>query len=205
MAFTKLQIYNRALRLLALPRLSTISDNMPTAFELDDAWSWVPTEVLEAGAWDFATETLSSTSVTPASLAGYAWAHARPADLLRIIKVSNTADFAAEADYRVEGVDYISTQDATVYIRYVSNDLDDDSDIPYWPAPFVSVVAARLALEVCPILRPADARAYAFIEAKWRAAVIDAQQQQDMDKHMQHRRPDFIPASAAIGGATNGN
>lgn len=194
---TKLQVWNKALRLLGLPRLSDEDDNFPTAFELEDAWATVVLEVWEAADWNYATKHTSSVGDTVGHTIGYTYRHDLPADWVRTITISPASDFSAVADYRMEG-GYIQAQDETIYIRYIASTFITDGRVPDWPPSFAEAVAAKLALELVPVMRPGDRPLYELLAQVYQVKLEHARLLDDANQHVQHRSKD-LPSIARKG------
>lgn len=193
---TKLQVWNKALRLLGMPRLESVTDNVPTCYELEDAWPNTVLEVFEAGEWNYATRTTSSTGDTVGHINGYAYRHDKPTGWLRTLQVSASPDFGVASEYRDEG-GYLHSNDEVFYIRYITESNAEDADLPSWPPSLADLVATRLAFEVAPILRPGERSLYEFLAQFYTAKLTVARQIDDASQHVQHRT-----ASVAVAGGT---
>lgn len=193
---TKLQIWNKALRLLGLPRLESVTDNVPTSYELEDAWPNTVLEVFEAGEWNYATKTVSSVGSTSGHISGYAYAHTKPSGWLRTLQVCASSDFSTADEFRDEG-GYLHSNTETIYIRYITENNAEDADVANWPPSLTDLIATRLALEVVPILRPGERGLYEFVAQVYVAKLEIARKIDDASQHVQHRT-----AAVAVPGGT---
>lgn len=187
---TKLQIWNKALRHLGLPRLATLTDNIQTRFEIEDAWATVPAEVIESGYWQFATVT-SNITPTSGSYPGYTYTHSLSTVALRVLAVGLTTAFDAEMDYRIEN-NSIHTNATPFYLRYVSALRAADDYVTDWPPSFVEAVALRLAWSVAPVLRLGDGEARDKLVIAYREQMEACAEASEGNKHRQHRAPPSV-------------
>lgn len=182
---TKIQIWNKALRVLGLPRLATVTDNVPTAYECEDVWATAPYEVLETGHWNFAIITLSSSGTTTSPIPGYTHRHSLPSAWVRTFQVSTTADFGTEADHRTEN-GYIYAQTATLYIRYLASTKGADGSISEWPPSFCEAVALRMAMALAPTLRPEQPETLNRVMQMYADQLARASEADEGSQHRQH-------------------
>ena len=147
---TKLEIYNEALRLVGDLRLVATTDQVEARYALDDAWSRA---VLFCGAqadWPFAMAVIQPLLDSDSSI-GYNKSYTfDPSVWLRTVAVSLDEDFAVQAHYMQTATKFrFNTSETRAYFRYISKNLLQDTDVPNWPEMFCSVVAHRLAFDVC--------------------------------------------------------
>lgn len=148
MATTELRIRQDALRLLADARLALITDDVESAYALEDAWEGAVDFVLRQAAWRFAlTRVQLATVGSPAPLPGYARNFGHPADILRTHKLFIVTSDGRECpvDLRESG-NGISTNATTLWGEFVSSDYNDQFNT--WPEHFSQTVAAYLAFSV---------------------------------------------------------
>lgn len=203
---TKIQIWNKALRLLGLPRIAGLTDNVETRYELTDAWSTVPMEVMEAGYWPFSILTTTLSGTTSSLIPGYTHRHTLPADWLRTIGVATSSDFNASADHRTES-GYLYAQSATVYLRYLSSTKAGDSYVADWSPSFTEAVSMKLALAIAPVLKPGDQQAMQNITQMYADQIRRAMEAAESNKHDQHRSPDtryLLPLRESVVSAQGG-
>lgn len=178
---TKLGIWNQALRAVRKPMLSALTDNVETRYHLTAAWDQVVGECAEAGLWNFGIVTVAlsyDSGVTP--IPGYTYGFTKPAAWRRTIAIAPDSLFTSEADFRDEAGKFFANI-TPLYLRYVSSANFADAQISLWPWSFVSLVAARLALEIAPALEVSGggvaALEAAHIAAMRRAKNLDAMNQ----------------------------
>lgn len=150
MSTSKLSLYNGALRLLKERPLASLSENREPRRILDSAWDGGAIDYcLEAAQWKFAKRTAmidASPSITPAF--GFEFGFDLPADHLRTVGVwSDEFLTSPHRGYREEaGFWYGSLE--TMFVSYVSNDVQWGMDLTLWPQGFVKFVEAHLASEL---------------------------------------------------------
>ncbi len=155
MAVSKKSLYNGALTVLGLEKLSELSDTIEPRYKLDDVWdNDLRNRVLQMGQWNFATRSVqldSSTSTTPTF--GYQFAFDKATDFIRTIAVCRDPYFdiplvryTAEASWWFADVD-------PVYVRYISNDNEYGFDYSIWPKNFSEFVEYYMAYKVAPRLK----------------------------------------------------
>lgn len=147
----RLKLYNRALMLLGEPALASLSENRAPRRYLDTAWNGGAVNYcLEAGQWKFAMRSVQldySPSVEP-GFQGLRYAFAIPDDHVRLGGMFRDESMNEPLlDAREESGYWWSNQQ-TIYIRYVSNDIDFGLDMSLWTERFARFVEANLAYEV---------------------------------------------------------
>ena len=150
----KLSVFNGALFLLGSRRLSSLTEDREPRRVLDRRWEPVVERCLEDGQWKFATRTVeseASDSVEPPF--GYAHAHQRPSDIIKLVGISTNENFNPPlADYVDEAADgqrYWFAHHNILYVRYTSNGTGYGWNIGDWPRSFADYVEAELAFECC--------------------------------------------------------
>jgi hypothetical protein len=144
---TKLGIWNDALRMIGEHRLVSLTEDTEARYVLEDAWDDCVKFVFTEGLWNFATKTeqiAADTGQTP--IPGFDFVFDKPLYWLRTIAISQTSRFDTEAIYRDENNKIYANVD-TLYIRFISHERSDDSQIENWPPAFAKLVAAYLAME----------------------------------------------------------
>lgn len=145
----KLSLYKGALRCLGETTISTLADDTPSRYTLDEIWdSGIRDLALQSGYWDFATRTVRieyDPAIEPDF--GYTRAFSKPDDWLRTARISANESFDPPLnDFRDEGGYWFSYYD-TLYISHISNDADYGYDIASWPINFVRYFEALMAAE----------------------------------------------------------
>ena len=144
----KLSIYKGALRLLGPHELSSLTDNRPERYQLDDAWDNCLQYLLTLGLWNFAVRSVTLTSgddVAPTF--GFDYGFNKPSDWIRTVGISDEPTFQRSLEqYEDEGgVWYCNAE--PLYVRYVSNDTLYGLNIGAWRQPFAKMFEAYLAFE----------------------------------------------------------
>lgn len=156
---TKLQLWNRALYHLGEGKLVDTDpdvDGTEPAYVFDEMWPTVALDALSRGDWDFAIKTAEiSQSVTTTVIVGYNYAYDHPDDWVRTICYSLEPDFTdsvyaydADVDVYHERGSYFTNADK-FYLRYVSDDYVDDSEIAGYPPSYFEFCALLLAAQSC--------------------------------------------------------
>lgn len=149
MATTRLLLYNAAILKLGERQLSSITENREPRRVLDIVWDTGAVDfVLEQGLWNFAMRTVELTyspSSTPAF--GYAKAFDKPTDWIRTAALCRDEYFKAPLNEYSDEAGFLFADLDTIYVKYVSNDVEYGGDLSLWPQSFVKYVAAYLASE----------------------------------------------------------
>lgn len=185
---TKLSIYNEALRAIGDLRLSTATEDTEARYVLDDAWSDCVEFVFTEGLWNFATKTEQITADTAGtSIPGFTFVFDKPANWLRTITISNNSLFTDEAVYRDEGGKIYANFD-TLYIRFISSAMSDETEIASWPPTFSRLVAACLARECAERLSGSSSKAEA-LAAQYKDILASAKNKDALDQSKIILRP----------------
>lgn len=146
----KLGVFNGALFMLGSRRLSSLTEDREPRRVLDRRWEAVVERCLADGQWKFAmraVESEASDSVEPPF--GYAYAHQRPADFIRLVGISANENFNPPLSDYVEEAGYWYAHLDPIYVRYTSNGDAYGWNIGEWPRMFADYVEAELAFEIC--------------------------------------------------------
>ena len=160
---TDLEVTNRALTLIAVEPIGSLSDNGKAARTMAALLPGTKRIVLNEFPWSFATriDPLVPSAITPP--AGYSRSFAYPADALSVHRVYNNTDFRGVAEYRVlqsGAVNFIAanvTSGSVEYTAYVDN-------VALWPAQIVECLATRLASDAAAALTGSPQLASAMLE-----------------------------------------
>lgn len=157
MAYTRLQIYNMALRAFGERSIASLSVNEESRLVLDEIWTegdGAVRALLEQGLWNFALRSSmidSSASVAPAF--GFTYAFDKPTDFVRLDMISADERFTTPLnDYELEG-DYFYSDADPIYMRYVSDDAEYGLDYAKWTDGFAKWGAHWLAVQAAPLLK----------------------------------------------------
>jgi hypothetical protein len=177
---SKLALFNEALRHLGERKLAALTDNNEPRRVLDDIYdAAIIKRCLEAGQWEFAKRSAAlsyNPSVVPTF--GLRYAFDKPTDYVRLCAISDNAYFEPTLQaYREEGGFWLADVE-TLYLSYVSNDVQYGADLSLWPESFVELVAITMALKAAPRLTHSEAKLErlekAHKKARAQAASIDA-------------------------------
>lgn len=150
---SKLSVYNGINLVLGQRKLASLAEGRPSRRRLDTWWDEGGVrECLQEGLWNFAMRTVSLTyspSVAVAIDGGYLRAFDVPTDFVRIALLSDDPGFCnLRTDYVIEG-DYIQANCDTIYLKYVSDDVQFGMDLAKWPAKFTEFVHQSGADKLC--------------------------------------------------------
>jgi len=148
-----LNIYNDALLIMGLPKITSNNDDSYRRSQIDAALSsTLIEELLEDTGWTFgltSTKMQYDPSVEPAW--GYRRAFQKPADLERISGLYYDEYMDAPLKRYLDEGDYFFADEDEIYFQYVSTNYQ--STVSSWPAFFKRLVAARLAKDSAMSLR----------------------------------------------------
>lgn len=132
-----IDIVNAALSKLGERRILNFADKSPAGRIAARTYPDLRDAMLREFPWNFATTRAALSASTEAPAFGFAFAYPLPADLLRLIEVSNVD----EEKWRNESGEIVTDKTAPLNIRYVARVLEGQMD-----ATFREVLATRLAL-----------------------------------------------------------
>lgn len=154
----KLSIYNGALTVLGERKLASLTENREPRFKLDDVWdNDLIDRVLKMGQWKFAKRTVeleASPSVTPSF--GYQFAFDRPSDFIRTIMVAHDEYFDRPLTRYENEASWWFADVETIYVAYVSNDVQWGNDLTLWPPNFTEMVEHYMAMKAGPRISGVD-------------------------------------------------
>lgn len=144
---TQLSLYNGALRIIKITPLATVTDDRPERYALDAAYAEALTYGLELASWAFAARSISLATAATAG-AGYARSVTLPTDYIRTITISGSSNYFPPLEtYTIHGRTLYTNQ-ATVYLTYVSSDAAYGGDLTKWPTSYARLIEAHLATEI---------------------------------------------------------
>jgi len=151
MAYSKLKLYNGALRELGERKLASLSVNEEPRRVLDTAYdSDFIDYVLSMGQWNFAIRTASidpDESVTDSF--GYSNAFEKPTDWIRTVALSDDEyQIQPLRDYKDEAGYWFAEADP-LYVSWVSNGEDYGGDLANFPAAMQLYAETELASRIC--------------------------------------------------------
>lgn len=150
----KLRIWNEALRLLGEQAITSLTDDAPARFALEEAWPDVVLDSLSRGQFNFALKTVTfspDNSATP--LPGYAFAFAKPDDWIFTIAGSEFPDLRDfyindDTDVLKDSGGFWHSDSNTLTVEYATTDAAQDTALSTWSELFGRFVAANLALDI---------------------------------------------------------
>lgn len=171
---TKAGLFNAALTELGHNTLSDTGEAVEAGRLLVAAYDRVVAECLDAGSWNFATESIKAvadTGVTPNF--GYTEVFAKPTDWVRTIAVSEDEDFSLPLIHYYDDVNYWSANSSPIYVRYVSNDTGMGLELTRWTPAFTRFVELELAVRVAPRIASGEVARVTFLRDKARRAALN--------------------------------
>lgn len=147
----QLRVYNEAARVCGQRKLSALTDTQQLRYLLDDVWNNNAVDhCLEKGQWNFARRASKMTyDPTVAPDWGYRRGFAKPTDWVRTVAISGDEKFQVPLTAYTEEVGYWWCDLDTLYVIYVSNDVDYGKNLGRWPSSFADYVSAHMAALVC--------------------------------------------------------
>lgn len=149
----KLSIYNGAALIVGDRKLATLTENRTLRRELDSVFvrGGIRT-CLQAGLWNFATRSVQldySPSVEPAIPGGFQFAFNQPDDFVRTVGMFQDEFFNVSFLRYQTDSNYWFADLETLYLRYVSDDVDFGMDYSKWPENFTRYVEHYFAFSIC--------------------------------------------------------
>lgn len=162
MAYSKVQICNRALAKVGNYTILSLDDPSDTAVLLKSVYDIVRDAEISANRWAFAIERKALPALEDAPAFGYLYAYQLPVDCLRLLEAgavwptANSADyrFGPNAKWEVSGGAVLSNVPAPLPIRYIRR----VEDPARYPAVFIESLACKLAIEICERLAGGSSR-----------------------------------------------
>lgn len=179
----KLSIYNGALRLLGERKLSSLTEDRPARYYLDDAWDdGLIQDCLEEGYWNFATRTIMATAETGIEPEfGYRHAFQKPTDYVKLKAISVDEYFRNTLHDYSDETNYWYCDYDVLYIQYISNDVDYGNNIGKWTQSFEKFVKATLADEVKELVTGNDGK-YERVKQALKDAKTNARSKDAMNR-----------------------
>ena len=138
-------IVNNALNILGASTISSITEDTKNARICNQRFENVRNRVFRSHPWNCLIKRVQLAQNSTAPVIEYTYAYALPSDFLRVLKIHNgtTDSVASDMPYKVEGKNII-TDEATVYLVYVSKDTDPNNYDSY----LYEVLAYQLAADM---------------------------------------------------------
>jgi len=151
---TRTAVLNTALRALGEPPMVGPDDSRSTVQRVSEAFDDCASAVMSRHNWNFA-QAVVQLSGTMTAKPGWQYAYPKPADCLRIVRVSLT-DRPDDVGLRyADSAGEILTDQLNPYLRYVSSTWLDL--LGSWPDLFEDAVAAATAEAAAPVLSKSEA------------------------------------------------
>lgn len=185
---TKLGIWNDALRMVGEHRLVSLTEDTEARYVLENAWEDAKMFVFTEGLWNFATKTMeinADTGQTP--IPGFDFVFDKPLYWLRTISISQTSLFDTEATYRDENNKIYANVDK-LYIRFISYERADESQVENWPPAFAKLMAAYLA-NICAVRISGSKSDADALRALYRDALASAKNKDALDQAQMFTTP----------------
>jgi len=160
---SNIQITNSALTKLGATRITSLSDNVKSAREINAVFELRRDHLLRSHNWSFAMERTTLPALDDAPAWGYAYMYQLPTDCVRVVQVNDAwvvpglADYTSGPDsepYKITGRRIETDIGAPLKLRYVKRITDAGS----FDASFVEVFAADLAYQVCEALTQSNTK-----------------------------------------------
>ena len=171
---SKLSLFNAALTEIGHNTLTDTGEGVEAGRLLNAAYTRVVAEGLDAGSWNFATETIKATAdtgVTPSF--GYTEVFAKPPDWVRTVAVSEDEDFSLPLIHYYDDVNYWSANSSPIYIRYVSNDTGMGLELTRWTPAFTRFIELELAVRVAPRIAKGEVERVMVLRDKARRTALN--------------------------------
>lgn len=150
MAYSRLALYNEALRICGERKLASLTEARKPRHLLDDVWAAGGVDdVLEEGQWNFAMRAVqldSDPALEPQF--GYSYAFTKPDDWIRTAAVSADERYSVPLERYVDEPDFWYADVTPLYVKYVSNDSLYGGDLSRWPGSFSGYAAAYFASKI---------------------------------------------------------
>jgi len=138
-------IVNNALNILGASTISSLTEDTKNARISNQRYENVRNRVFRGHPWNCLIKRIQLAQNSTAPVIEYTYAYALPSDFLRVLKIHNgtTDSVASDMPYKIEGTNLI-TDEATVYLVYVSKDTDSTN----YDAYLYEVLAYQLAADM---------------------------------------------------------
>jgi len=143
---SNVDIANNALSILGGSTISSLTEDSKNARVCSQRFENVRNRIFRAHPWNCLIKRVQLAQNTTAPVIEFTYAYALPADFLRVLKIHNgtTDSVASDMPYKIESTNLI-TDEATVYLVYVSKDTDPTNYDTY----LYEVLAYQLAADIC--------------------------------------------------------
>ena len=144
-----IDICNSALNLLGASTISALTEDTKNARICNQRFENVRNRIFRSHPWNCLIKRVQLAQNSTAPVIEYTYAYALPSDFLRVLKIHNgtTDSVASDMPYKVEGKNII-TDEATVYLVYVSKDTDPNNYDSYLYEVLAYQLAADMAYSI---------------------------------------------------------
>ena len=150
MASTKLNLFNKALRMIGERRLASLTEEKKSRRSLDDVWDQGGVQYcLEQAQWHFAMRTVMmdyDPAIEPDF--GYRRAFNKPDDWVITSALCSDEFFTSPITSYSDEAGYWYCEYDRIYVKYVSLSDSYGMDMNKWPESFENYVAAYFASEI---------------------------------------------------------
>lgn len=166
MSYSKVTICNKALGLLSATSILTFDEDTTEGELCRSQYDVVLRTVLEEHSWSFAIKRRKLSAQLEVPLFGYSKKFSKPADCLRILKVTDGNDDYIE--WAIESGDILCDADAVNLIYIFNNETADT-----YTSTFIDAVSTRLAAELSHVLTESTNLYNALIQ-QYNAKILNA-------------------------------
>jgi len=151
---SEVDVVNSALTKLGESRITSLTDNVKAAREMNAIYTLRRDRLLRAFNWSFAMERTQLSAAVDAPSWGYTYQYPLPADCMRVVQVDDVwvipgySDFIGGPDeepFKIEGRNIVTDIGAPLKIRYLKKVTNPAT----FDACFVESLATDLAVEAC--------------------------------------------------------
>ena len=152
-ATSQLSVFNHALWLMGKQQLVKVTDATKEARTLLNLWDHARDYILQQHRWKFAERQATVSPGATSELAyGLTNAFPKPADFVTLNAIASDATFDTAVDDLHERGDFWYSNSGTIYIQYVSNDVNFGYDTALWDENFTLALTYYLAATAAPSL-----------------------------------------------------
>lgn len=151
-----IEIANAALTKLGSARITSLTDDVKAAREVNARFNALRDDELRAHRWQFAIKRASLAALSDAPAYGWTYQYALPSDCLRVDQINDEFPAAVMdnyitrevGDWVIEGNKILTNIAAPLKLRYLAQ-IEDPNQ---WDVSFREALACRIAAELCEAL-----------------------------------------------------
>ena len=146
---SNVDIVNNALSILGASTISSLTEDTKNARISNQRFENVRNRVFRAHPWNCLIKRVQLAASSTNPVIEFAKSYPLPSDFLRVLKIHNgtTDSVASDMPYKIEGKNVI-TDEATVYLVYVSKDTDPNNYDTYLYEVLAYQLAADMAYSI---------------------------------------------------------